>query len=100
MSNSGIMRLSWLKPKSISIYHSSKKAGPSRCPRLTRGVHGLKEYRYPIEEGFGEFLPPAALKTVAIEYQQGILQRLNDEVRGKQTVASHWNLCINLVVRD
>jgi len=30
----------------------------------------------------GDFLPPAALKTIALEYQQGLLDRLNDEVRG------------------
>ncbi|KAI0347001.1 manganese and iron superoxide dismutase [Trametopsis cervina] len=35
-----------------------------------------------MEEGLGEFLPPQALKVVAEEYQQGLLDRLNEEVAG------------------
>lgn len=30
----------------------------------------------------GDFLPPHALKMIAEEYQQGLLDRLNDEVKG------------------
>ncbi|EGO01563.1 hypothetical protein SERLA73DRAFT_103425 [Serpula lacrymans var. lacrymans S7.3] len=56
-----------------------------------RYVHSRKELPYKVEEGLGNFLPPNALKVVAEEYQQGLLDRLNDEVRGtaedKMTVA-------------
>ncbi|TFK74464.1 hypothetical protein BDN72DRAFT_833389 [Pluteus cervinus] len=45
-------------------------------------VHTARGLLYPVEDGLGEFLPPQALKTLAVEYQQGLLQRLNDEVRG------------------
>lgn len=49
----------------------------------SRNIHKRQDLQYPIENGFGEFLPPAALNAVAIDYQDGLLQRLNDEVRGK-----------------
>jgi len=45
-------------------------------------VHTRKELPYPIENGVGDFLSPAALKTLAVEYQQGLLERLSDEVKG------------------
>lgn len=48
-----------------------------------RHVHSRVPLPYSIEEGLGDFLPPNALKVVAIDYQDGLLQRLNEEVRGK-----------------
>ena len=48
----------------------------------TRSLHRRKELPYSIENGLGDFLPPSALKQVALDYQEGLLQRLNDEVRG------------------
>ena len=30
----------------------------------------------------GDFLPPAALKVIAEEYQQGLLDRLNEQIKG------------------
>jgi Fe-Mn family superoxide dismutase len=54
--------------------------------RFARGIHQLKELSYDIEKGLGDFLPPPALKTVAVDYQQGLLDRLNDEVRGEHHV--------------
>jgi len=51
---------------------------------LTRNLHSRRPLKYPIEEGLGDFLPPEALKTIAVEYQEGLLERLNDEVRGTE----------------
>ncbi|KAJ3848417.1 hypothetical protein EV368DRAFT_68284, partial [Lentinula lateritia] len=51
---------------------------------LTRGVHTAKPLPYDPKHGLGAFLPPEALRVVAIEYQQGLLDRLNDEVRGTE----------------
>jgi Fe-Mn family superoxide dismutase len=48
-----------------------------------RYIHKKKNLSYPIEEGVGDFLPPAALKIIAVDYQEGLLERLNDEVRGE-----------------
>ncbi|KAI0922028.1 hypothetical protein AcW2_006839 [Taiwanofungus camphoratus] len=68
-------------------------AGSSRAARLTsvwtysrripaRNMHYRKELQYPVEEGLGDFLSPEALKVVAVDYQQGLLDRLNDQVKG------------------
>lgn len=48
----------------------------------SRALHKRKELSYPIEEGLGTFLSPDALKIIAVDYQQGLLDRLNDQVRG------------------
>jgi Fe-Mn family superoxide dismutase len=47
---------------------------------------------YPIEDGLGAFLPPPALKMLAVDYQDGLLQRLNEEVRGKLPVYTFFCL--------
>ncbi|KAG6830618.1 hypothetical protein H0H92_015710 [Tricholoma furcatifolium] len=48
----------------------------------SRSVHRRVELPYSIEDGLGNFLPPNALKTVAIEYQEGLLKRVDELVRG------------------
>ena len=52
----------------------------SRCH--LRGLHTPKPLKHRIEEGLGEFLAPTAYRTVAVDYQKGLLERLNAEVRG------------------
>lgn len=60
------------------------RLAPTRVARLRlRHIHQRKELPYPIEEGLGTFLPPHALKMVAQDYQHGLLERLNNEVRGE-----------------
>ncbi|KAK0206193.1 manganese superoxide dismutase [Desarmillaria ectypa] len=49
-----------------------------------RNAHARVPLRYPIEAGLGEFLPPAALKVVAVDYQDGLLKQLNEETRGSE----------------
>jgi Fe-Mn family superoxide dismutase len=46
-------------------------------------MHIRRPLEYPIEGGLGAFLPPPALNMLAVDYQDGLLQRLSDEVRGK-----------------
>lgn len=53
--------------------------------RSVHTVHRRKELPYPIEEGVGDFLPPNALKTV-VEWQDGLLERLNEQIRGGSEV--------------
>ena len=48
----------------------------------SRFIHHRKELPYPVENGLGDFLSPEALNMVAVEYQNGLLDRLNDQVRG------------------
>lgn len=59
----------------------------SRLPKVllvaSRGIHGLRPLPFDIEDGLGDFLSPEALKTVAHEYQEGLLTRLNEEVVGE-----------------
>jgi len=47
-----------------------------------RNYHQLERLPYPIENGLGDFLPPEALKVVAVDYQAGLLQQLNEELQG------------------
>ena len=64
----------------------------SRCG--IRNFHKRVPLPYPIADGLGDFLPPAALKTL-VEYQDGLLSRLNDEVRGtsiKSTIISVYDI--------
>ncbi|KAF9027026.1 hypothetical protein BDZ89DRAFT_1015918 [Hymenopellis radicata] len=44
---------------------------------FVRNVH--LQLPYPVEGGLGDFLPPSALEVVAVDYQGGLVQRLNDE---------------------
>ncbi|KAH9950107.1 Manganese/iron superoxide dismutase [Amylocystis lapponica] len=46
-----------------------------------RYVHYCKELPYPINEGLGDFLSPEGLKMLAVDYHQGILDRLNEQVK-------------------
>ena len=68
-----------------STSRTVRVASPS-CRIQSRALHQRKELSYPIEEGLGTFLPPAALKMIAVDYQQGLLDRLNDQVRGESRV--------------
>ena len=55
----------------------------SRTYRIqSRALHQRKQLSYPVEEGLGSFLPPHSLKMLAEDYQQGLLDRLNDQIRG------------------
>lgn len=47
-----------------------------------RSLHDRRELAYPIEGGVGNFLPQEALRTV-VEWQDGLLERLNEQVRGE-----------------
>ena len=37
----------------------------------------------------GDFLSPAALKVVAVDYQQGLLDRLNEQIKGAPPCSRH-----------
>ncbi|CAE6439320.1 unnamed protein product [Rhizoctonia solani] len=45
------------------------------------GLHARRELEYPIDEGLGEFLTPQGLRTIAVDWQEGLLNRLNEEVK-------------------
>ncbi|KAH0839607.1 hypothetical protein J3R83DRAFT_523 [Lanmaoa asiatica] len=58
----------------------SAKARPTPWPSR-RHVHTRRELPYKIEDGLGKFMSPQTLQMVAVEYQQGLLDRLNEECR-------------------
>jgi superoxide dismutase, Fe-Mn family len=67
----------------IGLRLTSASALSRLKPRWSkRNYHQLEKLPYPIENGLGDFLPPDALKVVAIDYQAGLLQQLNEELRG------------------
>lgn len=71
-----------------SVARSSRTAAgsagqPSQRVRA-RGIHRVNHLKYPVEGGVGDFLSPDALKTIAVDYQTGLLERLNDLVKGIQ----------------
>ncbi|GBE79216.1 manganese and iron superoxide dismutase [Sparassis crispa] len=48
----------------------------------SRNIHQRKDLPYNVEEGMGHFLPSESLRMIAVDYQQGLLDRLNEQVRG------------------
>ncbi|KAI6128440.1 hypothetical protein EDD16DRAFT_1690341 [Pisolithus croceorrhizus] len=71
-----------------SVFFSSRSIlSTSRSPvrphrRVTRRtLHTRKELPYKIEDGLGNFMSPRTLQMVAEEYQQGLLDRLNEYLR-------------------
>ncbi|PFH52547.1 hypothetical protein AMATHDRAFT_74033 [Amanita thiersii Skay4041] len=72
---------------------------PSRS--WVRSLHQRRSLLYPLENGLGDFLPPPALKSLAVDWQQGLLDRLNEEV--KDTEDEGLNLAktvINTAARE
>lgn len=61
-----------------------------------RNAHSRLPPPYSVENGMGDFLPPASLKMIAEDYQQGLLDRLNDEVRGAAFCTLSVRLTLNI----
>lgn len=82
-------------------FASSSGALPLRLTRakrtsgrlVSRAVHTLPRLNYAVENGLGNFMSPRALQTVAVDYQGGLLTRLNDLVKGEVAC------CIDLLAR-
>jgi hypothetical protein len=45
-------------------------------------IHIRVPLPYKIEDGVGDFLSPEALKVIGVDYQQGLLDRLNEQIKG------------------
>jgi len=58
-----------------------------RLRGIRRHLHTAKPLPYPTEEGLGDFLPPAALEAIGVEYQRGLLERLSEQVYGASGIA-------------
>jgi superoxide dismutase, Fe-Mn family len=59
------------------------------APTLSRRIHVRVPLPYNVEDGMGDFLPPAALKLIAEDYQQGLLDRLNEQIKGAPSSLSN-----------
>lgn len=71
-----------LRLTSASVRASASSSAPRFKSRWgTRRLHQRQPLPYSEEEGLGRFLPPEALK-VQLEYQDGLLERLNEQVVG------------------
>ena len=72
-------------------------AAPATSPALLlptasrRNIHVRVPLPYKIENGMGDFLPPAALKVIAEDYQQGLLDRLNEQIKGTFSFCCSWH---------
>ena len=72
------------------------RLSPSHVARLVSGnrlahsryIHVRKELQYPVENGLGDFLPAETLRLLAVDYQDGLLSRLNDEVKGESYICT------------
>ena len=51
-----------------------------------RTIHVRVPLPYKVEDGMGDFLSPAGLKVIAEDYQQGLLDRLNEQIKGDAVV--------------
>ncbi|KAF9452016.1 hypothetical protein P691DRAFT_722769 [Macrolepiota fuliginosa MF-IS2] len=77
-----------LRLTSASVRVSASSSAPRFKSRWgTRRLHQRQSLPYPAEEGLGKFLPPDALK-VQLEYQDGLLERLNEQVVGTGDASS------------
>lgn len=56
--------------------------GAFGAPSSCRTIHVRVPLPYKIENGLGDFLSPEALKVIAEDYQQGLLDRLNEQIKG------------------
>lgn len=73
---SSVRRLA-LRQRQHSIPRAwSLSALPHRC------LHQQRPLKHLVEKGLGKFLPPEALRTVAVDYQNGLLERVNELVKG------------------
>ncbi|SCV72236.1 BQ2448_4930 [Microbotryum intermedium] len=60
----------------------SSSSAASRVSIGRRNLHQRVPLPYQLEQGLEPFLSPTALRTIAVDWQQGVLTRLNELVRG------------------
>lgn len=77
------LRLASTSARKIARFPTPSLSQTKRT-RLTprRNLHTRTPLPYDIDNGLGDFLTPQALRMIAIDYQQGLLDRLNEQVHG------------------
>ena len=72
-------RLIALTSARISLFSTARRHAIT--PRgSTRNLHSRRALGYSVEDGLGAFLPPPALKMLAVDLQDGLLQKLNEQL--------------------
>ena len=87
---SSLLRRLVSSPSTVGIT-KARPSGSSSCSTQffrVRGVHSQTKLPYPIEEGLGDFLSPEALQAVGVDWQNGLLDRVRDEVKGMIKILS------------
>ena len=73
----------------MSLRTSLLRTSPLRAtPSLSRSLHHRIPLPYQLDQGLPGFLSPKALETIAVDWQQGVLNRLNDLVRSQSNSLS------------
>ncbi|KAF8520084.1 Manganese/iron superoxide dismutase [Gautieria morchelliformis] len=76
------VRIVPLRPRHFSSYRPIATHRVQLHHQSRRCVHQLRQLPYDVDQGLGNFLSPAALRMICIDYQQGLLARLNEQVKG------------------
>ncbi|VDC06233.1 unnamed protein product [Peniophora sp. CBMAI 1063] len=63
---------------------------------VRRCLHVRRPLPYAVEDGLAPLFTPEALQTIGVDYQQGLLDRLNEETRG----TTHVNKTVAQIVID
>lgn len=78
-----------LASRRVATSSAAKSATPALRAQWTarRCLHVRRALPYAVEDGLAPLFTPEALQTIGVEYQQGLLDRLNEEIRGKWCIA-------------
>lgn len=74
---------------SRQLARSRSPAVASFLPSQRRLVHHRVPPAFDVEKGLRPFLGPENLRTVAVDWQDGVLARLNELTRGPSLSSSH-----------
>lgn len=70
-------------PTALRRLALARPTSAATAPFARRLLHSRVPLPYELEAGLAPFLSPQALNTIAVEWQQGVLGRLEELVRGK-----------------
>ena len=70
-----------------TVLRTNRTANALHLGLQRRQAHSALGLTYKITDGLGRFMSPKTLDLVAMDYQRGLLQRLDAEVKGTAHVA-------------
>ncbi|SCZ88080.1 BZ3500_MvSof-1268-A1-R1_Chr2-1g04175 [Microbotryum saponariae] len=81
-SSSSSSQLTCCSAATAAATAAAAAAAPSTVSIRRRNLHQRVPLPYQLEHGLEPFLSPTALRTIAVDWQQGVLTHLNELVRG------------------